>query len=62
MGKGVHMYKGVCVCGGGGVTLLILSHFSKISHENKIILVSLRPNYFIFIGYFKMWGRGMDGV
>ena len=46
------------------VTLLILSHFSKISPENKIILVSLRPNYFIFIGYFKT-GMGVgegDGM
>ena len=30
-GKGVHMYKGV------GFALLILSHFSKIAHENEII-------------------------
>ena len=28
-GKGVHMYKGMCVCvGGGGFALLVLSHFS----------------------------------
>ena len=33
-GKGVHMYKGVCVW---GYALLILSHFSYISHENEII-------------------------
>ena len=26
-GNGVHMYKGVCL-GGGGVALLIISHFS----------------------------------
>ena len=26
--QGVHMYKGVCVGGGGGVALLILSTFS----------------------------------
>ena len=31
-GKGIHMYKG-----GGGVALLILSHFSLISHENEMI-------------------------
>ena len=30
------MYRGVCVCV-GGVTLLILSNFSYISHENEII-------------------------
>ena len=31
-GKGVCMYKGM-----GGSAVLILSHFSKISHENEII-------------------------
>ena len=36
-GKGVHMYKDVCVCEGGGFALLVLFHFSWISHENKII-------------------------
>ena len=25
--RGFNMYKCVCVCGGGGLTLLILSHF-----------------------------------
>ena len=30
--------------------LLILSHFSEISHENEINLVSLGPNYFIKTG------------
>ena len=30
-GKGVQMYKGT------GFALLILSHFSQISHENEII-------------------------
>ena len=30
-GKDVHMYKGT------GFAFLILSHFSKISHENEII-------------------------
>ena len=43
------MYKGVCVVG-GGVALLILSHFSSISHENEIIFTS--------IGYLKM-GEGV---
>ena len=42
--KWVHMYKGV------GVRLFILSHLSQISYEN-VIIWSLRPNYFIFIGY-----------
>ena len=42
--RGVHMFKRV------GFALLILSHFSEISHGNDN-LVSLRPNYFIFIGY-----------
>ena len=32
-----------------GFALLILSNFYSISHEN----VSLRPNYFIFMGYLK---------
>ena len=52
----VHMYKGVCVCvlgRGGGVALLILSHFSVISYENENEII----NYFIFIGYSKMGGR-----
>ena len=39
-GKGAHMYKGVCGGGGGGgvFALLILSHFSSISHltETKL--------------------------
>ena len=49
------MYKGV------GFALLVLSHFSKLSHENEIIWVSLRPNYLIFIGYFKTGaGRGVQ--
>ena len=39
-----------------GFALLMLSHFSLISNENEN-LVSLRPNYFIFIGYLKMGGR-----
>ena len=34
-----------------GFALLILSHFSLISHENE-----RRPDYFIFIGYFKTGG------
>ena len=42
-----------------GFALLILSHFSLISHENEIIW-STRPNYFIFIGYLKS-GKG-EGV
>ena len=33
-GKGVHIYKGM------GCSLLILSHFSKISLENEIISFS----------------------
>ena len=44
-----------------GFALLILSHFSKMSYENEIIWVSLRPNYVIFIGYLKTevgWGGG----
>ena len=40
--------------------MLILSHFSSISDENKIIL-SLRLNYFIFIGYLKTGGGGGGG-
>ena len=39
-----------------GFTLLILSHFSKISHGNEINLVSLRPNHFIFTEYLKTGG------
>ena len=34
-----------------GFALLILSHFSKISHANE-------TNYFILIGYLKIWGGG----
>ena len=42
--------------GGGGV-LLILTHFSKVSHENEIIW----SHYFIFIGYLKTGaGRGFE--
>ena len=43
----------MCWGGGGGVALLILSHFSFISHENENEII----NYFIFIGYSKMGGR-----
>ena len=53
--KGVNLFKG------GGFALLILSNFSKISHENENNLVSLRPNYFIFIGYLKPGGGGGGG-
>ena len=53
-GKGVHMYKGWGVC---------FAHFTSFFLNipwkwNN--LVSLRPNYFIFIGYLKMGaGRGV---
>ena len=51
-GKGVYMYK--CVGGGG------ISFFLNIP-RNLNNLVSLRPNYFIFMGYLlKTWG--MEGV
>ena len=43
---------------GGGVALLIYYLFSKISRENEKKLVSLRLNYFIFIGYLKTGGGG----
>ena len=52
----------VCVCvvgGGGGFVWLILSHFFNIPWKWNN-LVSLRPNYFIFVGYFKTGGR--EGV
>ena len=39
---------------------LILSHFSKISHENEIIW-SLLQNSFIVIGYLKTAGREGGG-
>ena len=45
-GKRVHMHKGV------GFALLILSLFLNIPWKWNN-LVSLRPNYFIFIGYLK---------
>ena len=50
------MLKGV------GVALLILSHFSLISHENENNLVSLRPNYLIFIGYLNGGGGGAEWI
>ena len=54
-GKGVRMFKGV------GFVLLILSFFSSISHENENKLVSMKPNYFIFIRYSKMLaGKGVQ--
>ena len=43
-----------------GVALLVLSHFSLISHENENNLVQLRPNYFIFMVYLKT-GTGAGG-
>ena len=46
-GKGVQKYKG------GGLTLLILSHFSLITHENEIIW-----KLFHFHGIFKKVGGG----
>ena len=53
-GKGVHMYKGV------GVRFAdFISFFLNIPWTWNN-LVTLRPNYFIFIGYFKSVGR--EGV
>ena len=40
--------------------LLIFSFFSNIQCKSNN-LVSLRPNYFIFIGYLKMRGGGGGG-
>ena len=57
--RGLLMNKSVW---GREFALLILhaSHFSQISHENEIIWShSLRPNYFIFMGYLKT--GGVDG-
>ena len=53
-GKGVHMYKGVCMCvcvcvgggGGGGGWLALLIDLLFLKYPMKMI----------FIGYFKMWG------
>ena len=53
-GQGYHMYKGVCVCmcvcvgGGGGSPCRLYLIFLKYPMNMKN-LVSLRPNYFIFI-------------
>ena len=50
-GKGVHMYKGV------GVRFAdFISFFLNIPWKWNN-LVSLGPNYSIFIGYLKTWGR-----
>ena len=51
-GKGVHMYKGV------GVRFADWIYFSLNIPWKWNNLVSLRPNYFIFIGYLKNWGQG----
>ena len=51
--KGVHLYK--CV----GVSFAdFIQSFLNIQWKwnNLVSLVSLRPNYFLFIGYLKMWG------
>ena len=47
-GKGVHMYKGVCVWGGwgGGGWFALLIDLLFLKYPMKMI----------FIGYFKMWG------
>ena len=51
------------ICKGRGFALLILSQFSEILHENKIICEILHENkinYFNFMGYLKTgdgwWG------
>ena len=55
------MHKGVCVCvcvwgGGGRFADFISFSFNILWKWNN--LVSLRPNYFIFIGYLKTGGGG----
>ena len=50
--RGVHVYNSVCVCGGGGRFADIISFFLNIPWKGNN-LVSVRPNYFIFIGYLK---------
>ena len=53
--KGVHMYKGVCVCGARFVDFI--SCFLK--HPMKMKCFGLRPNNITFTGYLKMGaGRG----
>ena len=53
--KGVHMYKRV------GVHFAdFISFFLNIPWKWNN-LVSLRPNFFIFIGYFKNWGQAGGG-
>ena len=55
--KGGHMFKGV------GIRFAdFISLFRNITWKWNN-LVSLRPNYFIFIGYLKRWGDGCgEGV
>ena len=52
------MWKGGfrCVKEGAGFADFI-SYFLNIPWKGNN-LVSLRPNYFIFIGYLQTWGRG----
>ena len=47
--KGVHMYKGVGVCLADFISFILNIPWKW----NTCNLVSLRPNYFIFIGYLK---------
>ena len=57
----VGSYVCVCVCGGGGGvhSADFISFFLNIPWKRNS-LVSLRPNYFIFIGYLKTKrGRGL---
>ena len=56
-GKGFHMCKDVCVrvCVWGGRSCRFYLIFHKLPIEINN-LVSLRPNYFIFIGYLKTGG------
>ena len=54
--KGVHMYKGVWVRYADFIYFFPLNILWKWNN-----LVSLRPNYFIFIGYLKTGGGGRGG-